>query len=497
MHTTPATRTEQILKWLAIVVALAFVGLFAFSATLRLLYPYEVEWMEGSMIDHAIRVLHGLPIYSAPSVDFVPWLYPPAYYHVVAWSMHLIGEGFLAGRLVSVLSTLASCGVLADLVRRATHNTGYAWFAAALYIAAYHATGYYFDIARNDAFFTLVILLVVYAASMRGNIAVIGSALGMVLAFYAKQQAIVFAVPLIVWFFLRGKREGTISALLLLVTFVISIIISNAVTNEWFSYYIFDIPAAKRADFSMLHAMRIVPEYLLGVFAVTSILTLSVLVRRSRQRTFWQSTLGLVTLFWFGSIVAGAMSLGNEGGYKNVMMPFAAFSAALLPITIHELRDSVRVVGYGYVALLLQFGALMFDPTGEKMLFAGNRQRAGAVEIVDRIRELPGDVYIPYHGYLGTQAGKQTHAHILATMDVMRMKDSTASRLSRDFDSAYAHRFSAVIFDESSAFTAATLKGYWNGGKLIGTPNVGLTRVGDEGTRPNLLWIHDTSAVDP
>ena len=72
------------------------------------------------------------------------------------------------------------------------------------------------------------------------------------------------------------------------------------------------------------------------------------------------------------------------------------------------------------------------------------------------------------------------------------MHDTTAMRLTRDFDSAYARRFSAVILEESKAFNASTVAHYRYAGKLIDTPNVGITRVADEATRPNYLWIRDT-----
>jgi hypothetical protein len=197
---------------------------------------------------------------------------------------------------------------------------------------------------------------------------------------------------------------------------------------------------------------------------------------------------------WLAAIVSGAISLGNEGGYSNVMMPFAAFSAMMLPIALKELSGSVRFAGFVWVALLLQFGAFAFDPTGEKMLFAGSHQRQGAREIVQKIAAIPGDVYIPYHGFIARQAGKQTHAHVLAMMDVLRRKDSTAERLARDLDSAYAHRFSAVLLEESKTLDAVPPVGYRYGGKLIETPNVGLTRVASDATRPNSLWLRDTNS---
>ena len=44
----------------------------------RLPHLFEIEWMEGSMVDHVRRVIDGQPLYVAPSLDFVPFIYPPA-----------------------------------------------------------------------------------------------------------------------------------------------------------------------------------------------------------------------------------------------------------------------------------------------------------------------------------------------------------------------------------------------------------------------------------
>ena len=44
---------------------------------LRLSYPLDLEWMEGGILTHALRLGRGLPLYAEPSVDFVSFLYTP------------------------------------------------------------------------------------------------------------------------------------------------------------------------------------------------------------------------------------------------------------------------------------------------------------------------------------------------------------------------------------------------------------------------------------
>ena len=45
----------------------------------RLSYPLDLEWMEGGVLTHALRLSRGQPLYAEPSVDFVSFLYTPLY----------------------------------------------------------------------------------------------------------------------------------------------------------------------------------------------------------------------------------------------------------------------------------------------------------------------------------------------------------------------------------------------------------------------------------
>src|SRR5262245_50878569 len=88
---------------LALALACAYVLAFVIVAVARLPYPFELEWLEGVVLEHVHRVLAGQPIYVAPSVDFVPLNYTPLYYYVSAAFAAALGPGFVALRLVSLL----------------------------------------------------------------------------------------------------------------------------------------------------------------------------------------------------------------------------------------------------------------------------------------------------------------------------------------------------------------------------------------------------------
>ena len=96
------TLLPRLLKALALLAAVAALAAFGWVVAHRIAYPYDLEWMEGGMLCHALRLLHGQPIYAAPSVDFIPHLYTPLYPLVLAAIGRLTGDvGYLTARIVS------------------------------------------------------------------------------------------------------------------------------------------------------------------------------------------------------------------------------------------------------------------------------------------------------------------------------------------------------------------------------------------------------------
>lgn len=486
---------ERTTRLLAIILGAAFVALVLGLSLLRLRYPYEIEWMEGAMVDHALRILTGKPIYTAPSIDFVAWLYPPLYYYVTAAVMKLTGIGFLGGRIVSFLSTIATALSLAWIVRKITADATFAFLTFALYFATYHITGFYFDIVRNDAFFTFLLVASVLPAFWETRWAPYLSGIILALAFFTKQQAVFFLLPLAITYWLRSRNTGIQFVATAIVLFLAFVFALNAATHGWSNYYMFAIPHSKQANFVPLRMLGIFPDYALGPFAACTLALLGLLARRKEGTWGWSpffaSTTGLVIMMALAALLAGAFSLGNEGGYNNVMMPFAAFVVPLLPIALDAIRRSHPEFGkYIYLAVLFQFVALYFNPLSETMLIASQHQRRGGDAFMRKLAAMPGDIFIPYHGFIARQAGKQTHAQILAALDVLRMHDTTARRLQADYDSAFAqHRFAAIIMEESKAFHVDSVAHYTYAGRMLQEPNVMLTRVAGDATRPEFIFL--------
>src|SRR5439155_14413345 len=86
---------------LFLVSAAALVNL-AFAIGRRLVYPYDLEWMEGGMLCHALRVVQREPIYAEPSARFVSFAYTPLYPILLGLLAPVAGVGYVPARAVSV-----------------------------------------------------------------------------------------------------------------------------------------------------------------------------------------------------------------------------------------------------------------------------------------------------------------------------------------------------------------------------------------------------------
>src|SRR5258706_318809 len=96
-------RLETAARVLLGIASVCFVVLLGYTTLSRIGFPYELEWLEGCTVDSARRILEGKGLFVAPSVDWIPYPYTPLYTYTAAAVARLVGIGFLAPRLVSLL----------------------------------------------------------------------------------------------------------------------------------------------------------------------------------------------------------------------------------------------------------------------------------------------------------------------------------------------------------------------------------------------------------
>ena len=77
---------NEFLRYALISFGILFVLLYIIIALIRIRYPFELEWIEGALVDHVNWLLTGHKLYVQPSLDFVPYFYTPLYFYALSSS---------------------------------------------------------------------------------------------------------------------------------------------------------------------------------------------------------------------------------------------------------------------------------------------------------------------------------------------------------------------------------------------------------------------------
>jgi hypothetical protein len=452
-------------RWLLLGGGLLFMVVYVAIALLRLRYPFELEWLEGTTLEHVRRVLAGEPLFVAPSMEFVPLLYPPLYYYLTAGVAQVLGDGFVPLRLVSFVASVGCFALLFDLVRRETGSPYAGAIAATLFVATFREGGAWLDIARVDSVFLFFFFAAVHVVRRGASPqAAIAAGILIALSYLTKQSALAMVVPLFIYAALLRPRfaawlVGTVAVLLGGTTLLL-----NAQSDGWYWYYTLEMP---RNHALVQHRfIGFWTEDLLRPLPIAAAASVAYLAFTARVRQ-WDR------LLFFGALTAGLvggayMSRLHSGGYDNVMLPAYAAAAVLLALALHEAvrlarghRAGVGDAGTGsttvrrprpaleaaiYVVVAAQFTLLLYNP---KAQLPTAEDRAAGEDLVAAIAGLDGEVWIPGHGYLATLAGKRSYAHGAMITDVIRAGDSRAKDLMvEDLSRAISERrFGALIMD--------------------------------------------------
>lgn len=433
--------------------ALAFIALFLLVAVKRAGYPYELEWMEGGVIDHIARILNGDQLYVEPGVEFVTYTYTPLFFYAGALAAKVLGTGFLAGRLVSLAASLGCLALIFLFVRRETGSPFFGLMAAGLFAAAYSVTGFWYDLARPDMLFLLLILASAYLLRVHDTTWLLAlSGLLAFLAFMSKQTTLFVAIPLASYSLgvLPGWKKAIFPGVFL-GALGLSTLLLNWASDGWYYYYVFQLPRyhaiiSKNFDTFPLFIYRLAVALAFSLYFVVA----AFFAKDRRPAYFYSLFLGgLLFASWSVSI--------REGSFDNVFIPAAAGIAICFGLGAHALYKQTAddekespVAGRLlplFVLLLCgaQFATLGYDPRDQWPSEAD--LRAGD-ELVRLLRDTEGDVFLPFHGFLGPKAGKRMFAQGVAIGDVIAARGPEADTLQQDINRAYNEgEFSTLVID--------------------------------------------------
>lgn len=455
----------------AVMLALLWtLGAFLITAWGHICYPFELEWMEGGMLDHVQQLLNSKPLYAPPALDFTAFSYTPLWFYLNAGMAGLFGLSFGLLRTLSVVATLATLLLIGRWVQLETGSRRAGAAAAALYLATWPVSGRWFDLARVDALFLLLLLAGLLLLRRReGPAAAAAAALLLALAFFCKQTALIIVLPILLWalIFRPAPQRWLLPACFLLLIGA-GIWSLDRLSGGWFSYYVFYLPRQHPPVLWRIHHFWI--DYFFRPLPLALLVgALPTLTSWWRRRIRWRSR----DLFWpfaLAGLFAGPwLAVIPSGAYHNVAMPAHAGLALLAGLSAGRWQRQSRgrpavLQMVPWLLLMLQLFFLSYDPRREQPDPAS--RRAGEA-LIARLAATPGAVWAPGSGYLAQWAGKNGSAHRCALDDVLRGPlEKGKMRVLEEIGGALATaRFQVVI--ASDGWLEAELRGVYGAGETI------------------------------
>ena len=403
------------LWWPLLTLSLAAAGWFAYAASQRLLYPHELEWMEGALADHAARVANGLPLYCEPSAEHVPFLYSPLLFWLGGLGMSFGVDGIIALRVIACGFSVGSAMLIGHWVRVESGKLVPGLVATGMFLAGYGWLAWWFDLARNDSLFVFLALASSYQLRHGGARRWLWAALLATAALLAKQSALMWlpavGVGCLCWDWRVALKYGVACA----VAMGVAVGVLHATTDGWSTFYLFEMPSLhgvvgdRKLGFWTEDLVPMAPMVLLGSIGFVT-----------RFRDEAGSALYLAAV-GSGGLLASYLSRMHVGGFDNVMMYGFAGGCVLAGVAAANPAKSLRAAAPAL--LLAQFAWLGYAAyaRGAATLFPSAAHALAHEQLRDVVRAQDGPVWIPGHGHIAYRAGKGTGAHGQAIFDILQL----------------------------------------------------------------------------
>lgn len=434
-----------LLRIAVVLFALFFIGAYLFITYHTLYYPYQMEWLEGAIMDSVARVYHGKPIFVPPSIEHIPLMYTQFYYYVAALFSFVMGLDFPAARMVSFLATIGTCTVVFLWLRKEGARWWLSLIGSGLFLATYELSNNWFNLAREDSLFVCLTMLGLYLLYFfESRRSAIASALVLLAAVYTKQPAgIILACVFAVEIFIRPRRTFMVGLILGVLGLTIGGML-EILTDGWYLVYVEQIPRTTPKRWDYIH--KFWPDDVYSHFEQGYML---IIVAAWMLFGREPKTLLRYAALFCGVMIAACISRVHVGGWPNVLMPAHAALAVMIMLAVHKLSlDSntwKKVVIY--LLLLLQFHQLYFDP--EKKIPTEQHYQAGKT-YYDKLASLSGEVFIADMQFIQLRYGQPSYAWRTMGSDITQAKlrpekESMKNILHEVRGEVVSGRFSALI----------------------------------------------------
>jgi hypothetical protein len=407
--------------------ALAFLSVFIVLVTIRLAYPFELEWIEGGNIDQVRWILDGNPLYTEPDIRFIPAAYNPLFFYTSALFMKVAGIGFAAARLVSVGSTIGSILLFFLIVKTETRQTSAGIISAGLFAASYRFTGAWLDLAKTDSLFLLLILIAfIIGRRATNNLGRVSSGILFILAYFTKQIALPFIIVLAPFSLMATRGKSWLQWLTVAIIGVPVMMGIDWITEGWFSFYTIDnFTRHQRLYDPELFWRPVVkqlwPTLIIMIYYISAKISQKPTKNVLRDEAFWHH-LG----FCIAAILTSWFVFTKVWTYDNGFIPAVAGLSLVAGLVYGQTLSSSHrnesnilkgflTIGVS-ILLLTQFVILRYSPTNQ---LPSRLDREAMEGFVERLQSIPGEVLVYKHGFVNYLSGKTTYFHSVFLGDVI------------------------------------------------------------------------------
>jgi len=418
---------------------IVFVG---FAWLNRADFPLNLETMELLKLQHVRRLLSGLPLYVAPSADFIPLVYNPLYYYIVLPFTWMGGVNLYSLRMAAIVAAAGSYGVVFLAVRQSVaclagsdHSNANAvrrravpswllspsWWglmAVGLMAAAFRVMDTYLDNAAADSWTLLTILLGSYLISLhRSRLVNFTGLLLLIAAFWLKQYGAIFtlgAVGYLTW------RDGWHSWPYWLVAIGLGPLLYFAMPARWvgpeFHYYTWDVPR-QWAEFSLNSTILRVAKYIVKHFGwlmlSAGLVWFRQIARNTRTLTIWNFLLPF-------ALLSGPYVALDPGNNNNVFIPLATWLIITGVTATYVLMTNLRPAQRFAAPLLFlsaSFALVAYQPA---TILIPHTAQASYQDLVHTLEELHAAIYAPGIGQLQDHELFSPTVHWVTLIDLIR-----------------------------------------------------------------------------
>lgn len=456
----------KVLEILIIVFIFYFTIFYLISFLLKIQIPYDMEWLEGSSLNHVARILDGKNLYVEPSINFIPNVYTPFYFYFSALVAKFIGLNFFTLRAISFLSSWGSIILIFLIVKKETKNNLAAFISAGLFVASYQICPW-FDLARIDSLFLFLFLIGLYLLRFGKNKKLfILAGLFFALSFLTKQTALLMFLPITLFYLVQNKKKAIYVFLTSSVIIVLSTLIFDYLTNNWYFYYVFKIPLQIPKILS--HAHTFILENI-GFFYPAWIIILVyffISIQNKKKSDF---------IFYFllslGIILPSFMARINIGGDMNNSIPVWALISILLGLSFNKIclliasfEPKINLVFYNFLLFFVFWQFLWFVPFiqfGRLTLPSENIKEKD--NIIMEMKDIKGEIFAPFFDYFPVLAGKKSYANGVAVNDILNNDHGkTADKLAAEIQNfLQQQKFSAIFLKHDLGSFQKTLDQYY------------------------------------